>query len=256
MAAVLYTILSVVLVSLVSLTGILTILLGRKDLNKILLSLVSLSAGSLLGGAFLHLLPEVVEEKGFGLFVSLSVLGGVVLFFIIERFIHFHKCDKPEQHTHHMAHIHHHKHHLGVLNLIGDAVHNFADGLIIAGSYLVSIPVGVATTMAVIFHEVPQELADFGVLLYAGFSKWKALWYNFLSAMTSILGAVIGLILGAKSQEFVLFILPFAAGGFIYIAGANLIPELHHECKLKNSILHLFFLLLGMAIMVGLLYLE
>jgi len=146
--------------------------------------------------------------------------------------------------------------HIAPLNLVADGMHNFLDGLIIAGSYLVSIPAGIATTIAVILHEVPQEIADFGVLLYSGLSKTRALLLNFLSATVSIFGAIIGLVIGSSSQEFILSLLPFAAGGFIYIAGSNLIPELHKEYNLKDSFLHLFALVLGIGIMVSLLFLK
>src|SRR3989344_8773013 len=193
----LYTIISVVVVSLV---GVLALSFGEKKLHKILLILVSLSAGTLMGGAFLHLLPEVVEEQGFTLAVSFSVLGGVLVFFLIEKWIHAHHCDimpHEQSHLHHEPHLHAHKQHIGILTLFGDGLHNLLDGLVIAGAYLVSVPAGIATTPAVVLHEVPQEIADFGVLLYSGFSKWKALFYNFLSAATAILGAVIGLVLGA-----------------------------------------------------------
>ena len=145
--------------------------------------------------------------------------------------------------------------HIAPLNLIADGMHNFLDGLIIAGSYLVSIPAGIATTIAVILHEVPQEIADFGVLLYSGFSKKKALLLNFLSAAVAIVGAIAGLSIGNSSEEFILYLLPFAAGGFIYIAGSNLNPELHKEYNLKDSLLHLFALVLGIGIMVSLLFL-
>src|SRR3989338_49 len=225
-----YAIVSVIIVSLVSLAGVLTLSFGEKKLHKFLLILVSLSAGTLLGGAFLHLLPEVVEERGFTLAVSFSALGGVLVFFLIEKWIHDHHCEpmphEQHSHLHHEPHIHLDKpHHVGTLTLFGDGLHNLLDGLVIAGSYLVSVPAGVATTIAVILHEVPQEIADFGVLLYSGFSKWRALFYNFLSAATAIVGAIIGLILGARSEMFVLLVLPFAAGGFLYIAGSNLIPD-------------------------------
>lgn len=254
-----YTILSVILVSLVSLVGIVSLILSEKKLHKILLILVSLSAGTLLGGAFLHLLPEVVEERGFTLAVSFSALGGVLVFFLIEKVIHAPHCETmPHEHSplHHESHMHVHQQHIGVLTLFGDGLHNLLDGLVIAGAYLVSVPVGIATTLAVVLHEVPQEIADFGVLLYAGFSKGKALFYNFLSAATAIVGAVIGLVLGARGEAFVLFILPFAAGGFVYIAGSTLIPELHKECGWKESILHMLALVVGIALMWGILLLE
>lgn len=259
MAALIYTFVSVAIVSLVSFIGVLTLAFGERKLHNILLILVSLSAGTLLGGAFLHLLPQVVEERGFTLMVSFSTLGGVLIFFLLEKWIHAHHCDiMPHEHSplHHKPHVHLHKQHLGILTLFGDGLHNLLDGLVIAGAYLVSTPIGIATTIAVILHEVPQEIADFGVLLYSGFSKWKALFYNSLSAATAILGAVLGIILGTKSEAFVLFILPFAAGGFIYIAGSNFIPELHKECGWKESILHLLAFVVGIVLMWGILLLE
>ena len=174
-----YTIVSVVIVSLVSLVGVFALSFGEKKLHKFLLLLVGLSAGTLLGGAFLHLLPEVVEERGFTLAVSFSALAGVLVFFLVEKWIHthhhHHSMPHKHSHLHHEPHIHLDKpHHVGTLTLFGDGLHNLLDGLVIAGAYLVSVPAGVATTIAVILHEVPQEIADFGVLLYSGFSKWRA----------------------------------------------------------------------------------
>lgn len=254
-----YVIISVIIVSLVSMVGVLTLSLGDKKLHKVLLLLVSLSAGTLMGGAFLHLLPEAVEGSGFTLTVSFSALAGVLVFFLMEKWIHAHHCEPlPHEHSHlqHEPHMHMHKEHIGMLTLFGDGMHNFVDGLVIAGAYLVDVSVGVATTLAVVLHEVPQEIADFGVLLYSGYSKTKALFYNFLSAGTAILGAIVGLILGSRSESFVLFILPFAAGGFIYIAGSTLIPELHKNCGWKESALHIVTFVLGIALMWGILLLE
>tara|TARA_Y100000310_G_C20609710_1_gene777368 strand:- start:678 stop:1427 length:750 start_codon:yes stop_codon:yes gene_type:complete len=244
-----YTLASVVVVSLVSLIGVVSLSLSKNALNKLLLVLVSVSAGTLFGGAFLHLLPEVVEEAGFSLQVSLTLLAGILVFFVLESFVHSHSHGKKVSRLDAPTH-------LVPLNLFADGIHNFVDGLIIAGSYFVSIPVGIATTIAVILHEVPQELADFGVLLYAGLSKTKALLFNFLSAAVAILGAIIGLVIGEASEQFAILILPFAAGGFIYIAGVNLIPELHKKCGFKDSMIHFFALVFGVAIMVALLFLE
>ncbi|MEK6809862.1 MAG: ZIP family metal transporter [Nanoarchaeota archaeon] len=255
----LYALLSVVVVSLVSLIGVISLLLTENKLHKTLLILVSLSAGTLMGGAFLHLLPEIVGKQGFTPMVSFSALGGVLIFFLIEKWIHAHHCEElPLQHSQlrHQSHMHPHKQQIGFLTLFGDGLHNLLDGLVIAGAYLVNIHTGVATTLAVVLHEVPQEIADFGVLLYAGFSKWKALTYNFLSAATAILGAIIGLVLGVRSEAFVLFILPFAAGGFIYIAGSTLIPELHKECGWRESLWHIGAFILGIALMWGISLLE
>ena len=151
---------SVLLVSLISFIGVFTLSIKADKLRKILIYLISFSAGALLGDAFIHLLPEIVKSNGFSLQISLLILGGIALFFFLEKIIHWRHCHHPttEEHVHPFA----------IMNLVGDGVHNFIDGLIIAGSYLVSLPVGIAATIAVIFHEVPQEIADFGVLLYAG----------------------------------------------------------------------------------------
>ena len=149
-----------------------------------------------------------------------------------------------------------HVHSFAVMNLIGDAVHNFIDGLIIVAGYLVSIPVGIATSLAVIFHEIPQEIGDFGVLIHGGYSKGKALFFNFIVSLTAVLGAIIALIMNNYFENITMFLLPFAAGGFIYIAGADLIPELHREVKIKKSLLQLVSIVLGIAVMYSLLFLE
>jgi zinc and cadmium transporter len=243
-----WIILSVIIVSLISLVGIFFIFLKKDNLNKILLFLVSLAAGSLLGGAFLHLIPEIVEGTGFTFSVSLLLLGGILLFFSIEHFIQWRHCHIPTSKSH--------PHSLGIMNIIGDGIHNFTDGLIIAASYFISIPVGIATTLAVILHEIPQEIGDFGILLYAGYSKKKALFFNFLSALTAILGAFIGIIFAEKSTVFVYIVMPIAVGGFLYIAGSDLIPEIHKKQENKFSFRYLAGILLGILIMYGLTLLE
>ncbi|PIN87963.1 ZIP family metal transporter [Candidatus Woesearchaeota archaeon CG10_big_fil_rev_8_21_14_0_10_32_24] len=267
MSAVLYTIISVIIVSLVSLVGIFSFLLKKHKPQQFLLLLVSLSAGTLFGGTFLHLLPDVVKISGFTTQISFLVLSGFMVFFVLEKFIHWGHChhsaafswlhDHKQVHKGHHGHEHEDKSQIAILNLLGDGIHNFLDGLVIAGSYLVSPATGIATTIAVVIHEVPQEIADFGVLLYAGLSKTKALLLNFGSATISILGAIIGLWLGAKSEVFITFILPFTAGGFLYIAGSNLIPELHKRCDVaKDSILHFLMMILGIGLMYVLKFLA
>ncbi len=251
--SVLYTLASVIMVSLFSLIGAVSLFFKHEKMNRVLTLLVSLSAGSLLGGAFFHLLPEVIEEKGFPLSVPLSVVGGILLFFAVEKFIHWRHCHYSTTDTH--------PHHLAFMNLIGDGVHNFLDGMIIAASYLASIPAGIATTVAVLVHEIPQEIGDFGVLLYSGWSKGKALMFNFFSALIAVVGAIIGLILGANSESFVTLILPLAAGGFIYIAGTDLMPELHKSCHTKKtfwkeSLLHFLAMVVGLGLMLALTMLE
>jgi zinc and cadmium transporter len=264
-----YALGSVVLVSLISLAGLSFFALKKKQISgSTLLLLVSLSVGTLIGGAFLHLLPEAVEQNGFGVDMSIAILFGFIVFYLLESFVHLHHSDltqarrKPnndqqkDDNKHALKHHHHHAYHLGIMNLVGDGVHNFIDGLVIAGSYFVSVPVGIATTIAVIVHEIPQELADFGVLLYSGLSRMRALFYNLGSGLLAVLGAIVGLLIGNRSEILVGYLLPFAAGGFIYIAAANLIPELQNEKGIKSSITQLAMIILGIMMMVGLLYLE
>ncbi|MBI2668252.1 ZIP family metal transporter [Candidatus Woesearchaeota archaeon] len=231
--------------------GVLSLTLKQKSLDKVLLIIVSLSAGALFGDAFIHLLPEAAEG-GFALSISLLTLLGIVTFFLLEKIIHWQHCHIPVQKHTEMQHVHR----LGIINLVGDGLHNFIDGLVIAGSYLISLPVGIATTIAVVFHEIPQEIADFGVLLYAGFSKRKALFFNFLSATIAILGGLVGYAVGASSGGFINALLPFTAGGFIYIAGSNLIPELHKGCDFKASVWHVLSFIVGIALMLALRFIE
>ena len=243
-----YSILSVTLVSLISLIGVVTLSIKTTNLKKIVIYLVSFAAGALLGDAFIHLLPEIVEEFGFTIKTSLFILLGILLSFFIEKIIHWTHC--------HHTNSKNHKHPFAYLNLIGDAVHNLLDGIIIGASYLVNMQVGIATTIAVIFHEIPQEIGDFGVLIHGGFTKSKALLLNFATALTSIAGAVIALVVGTKIENFTLFLIPIAAGNFIYIASADLIPELHKETIIKKSILQILMFILGIITMLTLLLLK
>ena len=241
--------LSVFLVSLISFIGILTLTINQKKLKRILIYIISFSAGALFGDAFIHLLPELIERDSFSFSTSIYILSGIGIFFILEKFIHWQHCHgniTQENHIHPFAYT----------NLFGDALHNFIDGIIIAGSYFVSIPVGVATTIAVVLHEIPQEIGDLGILLHGGFSKTKALIVNFLSALAAILGATITIILGQSIKNLELFLIPLAIGGFIYIAGSDLIPELHKETNIRKSIIQLISLILGVLIMAALLALE
>jgi len=247
-----YILISVIIVSCISLIGILTLTLRQKLLQKLVLYLVSFAAGALLGDAFLHLLPETLEQ-GSVLKIAVYALLGIVVFFAIEKFIQW-------RHTHHahVQEIKEHKHRTFVsMNLIGDAVHNFMDGLIITGSYLVSIPLGISTTIAVMLHEIPQEIGDFAVLIHGGLKIPKALWFNFLSAITAILGAVVAWMLQSYIEDMALKLSAFAIGAFIYIANADLIPELHKERQsLKKSAKQLIALVSGMLVMALLLLLE
>ncbi len=244
-----YTLISVLIVSLISLVGVLTLSFKVHTLKRCLIYLVSFSAGALLGDVFIHLLPEIIGKNGFELNISLYILFGILFSFIVEKIINWRHCHHPTTKDH--------PHPFAIMNLVGDFFHNFLDGLIIGASYLASIPVGIATTIAVILHEIPQEIGDFGILLHGGFSKNKALFFNFVTALSAVLGAVLSFILAARVENSLSFLLPFAAGNFIYIAGADLIPELHkYEFTTKGSFLQLLAIILGIGIMIGLLFLE
>src|SRR3989344_3303920 len=168
---VVYTLASVFIVSLVSLIGVLTLSFRTSTLKKCLIYFVSFSAGALLGDVFIHLLPGIIEEKGFELSVSLFILFGILFSFTVEKIINWRHCHHPTTKEH--------PHPFAIMNLVGDLMHNFLDGLVIGASYLINVPVGIATTLAVVLHEIPQEIGDFGVLLHGGFSKGKALFFNF-----------------------------------------------------------------------------
>jgi len=242
-----YTIASVGVVSAISLIGVFTLSIKKEKLNKVLILLVSLSAGTLMGDAFLHLLPEAFSGENKQM-TSLLILSGILLFFILEKVVSWRHC--------HEVACEDHPHAFSYMILTGDMVHNFIDGLVIGASYLVSIPVGIATTIAVVLHEIPQEIGDFGSLIYGGFSRFKALMYNFISALAAVLGAILVLSLSFDSEKLVAILVPFAAGGFIYIAGSDLIPELHKNRNKKIIVWQVITFIVGIALMFALLFLE
>jgi zinc and cadmium transporter len=240
---VIYPILSVVLISLVSVIAAVPLLIKKKVSDKILLFLLSFSVGVLLTTVFLDFLPEIFEHD-FSPLKSYVILAGFMLMFILEKFIHWHHTKKCENDNCG----HSHAYNLAPINLIGDAIHNFIDGLVIAGSFAVDITMGITATISIIFHEIPQEIADFGVLLYSGLSKVKAVLFNLLSALTAIIGLFVGLILIGNVEGISNMIIPFAAGNFLYIAASNLLPELHRHCKIKDTLLHILAIVLGICL--------
>lgn len=240
--------LSVLIVSLISLIGVAALALSAEKLKKVLFYLVSFSAGALLGDVFLHLLPTLAEESALTQYTSLYILVGILLFLILEKFICWRHCHIPTSKRH--------IHSLAAVNLVGDGLHNFIDGLIIAASYAISVPLGLVTTIAIIAHEIPQEIGDFGVLLYAGISRGKAIFFNFLSALLAFAGAGVGIIFADKFVDFSSSITALTIGGFIYIATADLIPELKKENELAQSAKQFLGIALGIAIMALLLLLE
>lgn len=194
------------------------------------------------------MLPEIFEDSTTESLTPFLIIAGILSFFILEKILHWRHCHVPTSADH--------PHPVAVNNIIGDSFHNFIDGMIIAGSYMVSIPLGIATTIAVILHEIPQEIGDFGLLLHAGLTKKKALFFNYLSALIAIVGVVLTLSIGSSVEGLQKYIIPFTMGGFIYIATADLMPEFKKEANLKKSALQLIALLIGIGIMALLLLLE
>lgn len=225
--------------SLLGFIGVITLWVNDKLLNRISLYFVAFSAGALLGGAFYHLLPESLERLSMFNVFSLT-LGGFILFMLIEGYFHWHQCHKCKIHP------------FSYLMLIGDGIHNFIDGLVIAAAFLISIKLGIITTLMIMFHEAPQELGLFGVLLYGGFDKKRSLLYSFIAQLTVILGGITGYLLSNEIGTLSSLLIPFAAGGFIYIASSDLIPQIHETYRgnLKKSVLSLLSLLIGTLLMI------
>jgi len=236
----LYALASVAIVSLLSLVGLATVSFSEKTLRQVIFIMVGLATGGLFGDAFLHILPESLADPKQRLNVSLYILAGIFAFFVLEKFLLWRHEHTPESTIRPV----------GYMNLLADAIHNSMDGMIIGASYLVSLPIGIATTLAVICHEIPHELGNFFVLLYAGFSRRRALLFNFLSAIFAVLGTVLSLLIGSRIQGFATFMLPFAAGGFIYIAGSDLLPELHKETHPLKSAAQLIAMVTGVGLML------
>jgi zinc and cadmium transporter len=227
--------------SLLALSGSLTLLLPPRSYERVVPPLVALAAGTLLGGALLHLLPEAVDAMGNELEVYLWLVGGFLSFFVLEQFLHWHHCHRAD-----------HQHEpLGYLVLVADGVHNFIGGLAVAGAFLVDVRVGLVTWVAAAAHEVPQELGDFGILIHAGWSKARALLFNFVSALTFLVGGWVAYALAGRFE--VTWLLPFAAGNFVYIAAADLIPELtgYPEATRKALLSGMFVLGLGLLVVVA-----
>lgn len=226
--------------SLFAWIGLLTFALKESHLRAILLPLVAFSAGALLGGAFLHLLPASIHEEGAHFSSFVWLLAGFAIFFALEQFINWHHChNTPSEHYKPVTY----------LILLADGVHNFIGGLAIAGSFLVSVKTGLITWLAAAAHEIPQELGDFGILVHGGWKKKTALIYNFISALTVVLGGVVAYLLAGRFDT--TFLLPFAAGNFIYIACSDLVPEIKHSESFKTNVVHFLAFLLGIGLLLG-----
>lgn len=232
-----YIVFANLLMALISIIGVITLFINKHALKEILIFFVSLSAGTLIGGSIFHLIPESYDEIGF-LYTTGTMAISIFVFYIIEKVLHWH---------------HHHdvddKHTLGMMNLFADSVHNFLDGIVIAGTFLTSIPIGISTTLNVLLHEIPQELGDFGVLLHSGFTIKKALFANLLVSLVSLIGGILGFMFFNVFEGLTGYITAFAAGGFIYIATTDLIPEVKQEAKKHKLWFAIVCFLLGFGLM-------
>ena len=240
MSILFYIILMTGINGLVALAGAFSLFISKKSLNKILLFLVSISIGALIGGAIFHLIPEAIKEL---YLIKTFLIGflGIIIFYSVESYLHWHHCHKNGECSEH-PYTH--------LILYGDAIHNFIDGLIIASSFIISIPLGVLTSLLIIAHELPQEIGDFGVLVYGGFTKSRALFYNFLVQLTSVFGGILGYYF-LQVHNYAVYLLPFAAGGFLYIAIGDLIPEVFKEKNWKKRIINILGILIGLGVLIS-----
>jgi len=240
MSELLWILLATFIVSLISFIGAAALVLSEKLLKRILLALIGFAAGALIGGAFLHLLPESIESSAASDLhnIFLAVIAGFITFFILEKLLWRH-CHEKACPIHVFVY----------LNLFGDGVHNFIDGLVMAASFVVSVPLGLTTTLAIAAHEIPQEIGDFGVLVYGGLKPRRALFLNFVTALTAVAGGIAGYYLFPYLGGAMIFLLPFAAGGFLYIAASDLVPELHKETSTKRTVVSFASFLAGIALM-------
>ncbi|MGV8091250.1 MAG: ZIP family metal transporter [Mangrovibacterium sp.] len=236
---------STLLVSVVSFIGILFLSLNTIRLKKMIFILVSFAIGGLFGDVFFHLLPESMESAGSHLLTGSLVITGILTFFLIEKIISW-KQDLQKDPINQPA-----IKPFGYMNLLADGFHNLIDGFLIGSSFMVDPLLGATTTLAIILHEIPQEIGDFGILVHSGFSVKRALYLNFLSACAAMVGTLAALLFGHRIQGFSEQVMPFAAGGFIYLAGSDLIPELKGKSPLRTTLIQLFFMLLGISLLFG-----
>lgn len=234
----LYALLSTLIVSLLSFIGAFLFLIKTSSLHRVLVLLICFSVGALLGNAFFHLIPESYFHIGSAHLASWLILAGFLIFFITDQVLHTHANGNTAKIKPY-----------GYLSLYADGIHNFIDGILIGAAWMFMPELGLATTFAIVLHEIPQEISDIGILLRAGFSKKKALFFNFATACTAILGTIVALWLGHQIAHFSIYVLPVAAGGFVYLAAGSLLPEVLKETTERRFWMHLLFVLLGLALM-------
>lgn len=236
------------IISVLSLIGLITFSFKEDFLSRILLFLISLSAGALIGGAFFHLIPEAFESlEGFPNLAVGIILVGYAFFFIFEKVLHWGHCHVNGCTDEHM---------FGYINLVADSLHNFIDGLIIAAAFVTNFSLGAVTTVAIVLHEIPQEIGDFGILLHSGMEKKKALSWNFMTSTFVIIGGILGYFLSSNISQVTDMLVPFTAGGFVYIAASVLIPEIHKEENMKKWFVSFLVFLFGLVLMFLLTLIE
>ena len=232
-----YIIVSVLIVSLISISAIFTIYFNNKRYNTAIILMISLAVGALFGEVFLHILPESFEHQGI-LKTGLLALFGLSSFFILERYLHWRNLKNENKVKT-----------VGQMSLFADGICNFTDGFIIGAAYLVSIPLGVATTVAVCIHEIPQEIGEFGILIKSGYSKIQAIFFNIASALVAIIGALIAIYIGFRFNNTSHLIIAFGAGAYIYIIAFGLLPLLKKEFKSSSAAAYFLAMGIGLGIM-------
>jgi len=259
---ILYSLIAVLSVSVISLVGIFFLSLNKNILDRIIFFLVSLSVGVLLGDVFLHILPEALSSAKSEMVLAVSVFLGVLVFFVLEKFFRWHHAHSVDENHCDDCHVEEKNSEsdtdnseIGKMVIFGDGIHNLIDGVVITAAFFTNIPLGIATTIAVLFHEIPQEISDFAILLHSGYSRAKALIFNFSSALVSLLGIVV--VFFAKDVDgFLVLANAFTAGAFIYIAASDLVPELHKTTEVKKSVVQFLGIVLGFVIMVLFVFFE
>jgi zinc and cadmium transporter len=238
------------------------LLLSERWRERVMPALVSFAIGTLLGAAFLGLLPEALETDGVSAYnVALTVLIALLVFFMLEKMVIWRHCHVYDCEAHgapDSEHGHFHHDHVerartaatGSLILVGDGVHNMVDGVLIAAAFLTDVNLGIVTSVAVITHEIPQELGDFAILLKSGFTPARAMLYNLLSGLTMVVGGVIAYLSLSFANAALPYVLAIAAASFIYIAVADLIPGLHRRPEFSATFQQLSLITLGVAVIV------
>jgi zinc and cadmium transporter len=244
-------------ISLISFTGLFTLALGELALRRTVFAIVGLAVGALFGDAFIHLIPQAFGSGIGEVTAGTAIMTGVLLFFVLEKFLFWRHSHGEDEECRETLSLHDHRPKaIGPLILAADFLHNIVDGVIIGASFLLSKEVGIATTIAVALHEIPQEVADFGLLIHSGWSRNRALLWNFISALSAFLGLFLVLIFGRQIETLVPLAAAFTAGSFIYIAGSDLVPELHKTLSGRRAAFQIIAIVAGFSIMLALVFFE